>query len=450
MAERVLKDEKDHLAEPAEQGCLEAPKHTCALGGALAVISNIHRAIPIIHAGAGCGSNQLLSFRSAAAHQGVGYVSGMITPSSNLSEKEVVFGGEERLRDQIRSTIELIDGDFYVVASGCIPSMIGDDVDAVVRDFSTEAKPILHVNAAGLAGNTFRGYESFFESVIYQLLQSVPKEKGLVNVVGIVPYQDIFWRGNLREIKTLLGKLGLKVNQVVGDFSGLEGLRRLAAAELTIVVSPWVGHGIAQQLKERFDIPYLSFPNIPVGPRESSEFLRKVAKQLKLSKSKLEQLIAEEEREAYEELDVAGDVCTLFSSALPFAIIAGSATALGITRFLTNEAGFTPTLVVINDDPPEVLRTAIVKRLRNLEGGLKPKVVFEVDTYKIRQHLKKTNYRVLLGSSQERYLAQDERAVYVSVTYPANDRLVVRDTYAGYGGGISVIEDIISRFVMPY
>lgn len=442
--------EKVPVERENDQNCLESPRYTCALGGALAVLTNIHRTVPIIHAGAGCGSNQLLSFRTGGGNQGIGYISGMNTPSTNLSEKEVVFGGEERLREQIRATIDLIDGDLYVVANGCIAGMIGDDVPAEVKNFADEPQPVLYVNSSGFLGNTFYGYEAALEAIIEQLLEPLPKEKGLVNILGFVPYQDIFWRGNLREIGNLLGKVGLKTNQIVGDFSGLEGLKRIAAAELTIVVSPWIGVKTAKLLEEKFGIPFISLPNLPVGPRETSEALRAISKRLKLPKAKTEKVIAEEERKAYLELDIAGDVCAQFATSLPFAVVAGSALATGITRFLTNEAGFTPMIVIVNDDPPHDVRGAIEERLQNLENGIAPKVVFEVDSYKIRNHLKKTFFRVLLASSQERFLAQEERQIHVSISFPANDRLVVRDTYAGYGGGITLLEDFMSKFIMPY
>jgi nitrogenase molybdenum-iron protein beta chain len=53
------------------------------------------------------------------------------TPSTNVAEKEIIFGGEGRLEEQIRTTVELIDGDLYVVISGCQVEMIGDDIRMV-------------------------------------------------------------------------------------------------------------------------------------------------------------------------------------------------------------------------------------------------------------------------------------------------------------------------------
>ncbi|APM38195.1 nitrogenase component 1 [Clostridium kluyveri] len=441
----------------SDKRVLENPKYTCALGGALSVITNIHRAVPIIHAGIGCGMNQMLSYRAAGAQQGVGYVSGLSIPSSNLSERDVVFGGEIRLREEIRSTIDLIDGDFYFVANGCIAGMIGDDVEGIVNEFSEEPTPVLYVDSSGFRGNTYFGYEAVFEAAVEQLVKPLPKEKGLVNILGFVPYQDIFWRGNLREIRRLLDKIGLKTNQVIGDFSGIEGLKKLSAAEYTIVVSPWVGRKTARLLEEKFDIPYVNFPNIPVGPRDSSEFLHAIGEKVGISRAKIEKVVAEEEREAYEDLNIIGDVCSRFSASLPFAVVSGSATAVGITRFLTNEVGFTPKLVIINDDPPADTRKEILERIKNLgdkntvveSGGINPKVIFEIDSYEIHEHLRNAYFRVIFASSQERYEAEGKRQIHLSVTFPAENRVVVRDTYTGYGGGISLIEDFLSKFVRP-
>lgn len=438
------------LIQNVEEECLEAPKYTCALGGALSVAANTYRIIPIIHAGSGCGMNQLVWFRESAGHQGVGYIGGLITPSSNVTEKEVVFGGEDRLREQIKATLDLIDGDLYIVLTGCIPSMIGDDVEAVVREFQDQGYPVLHANTSGFSGSNFKGYDAFFEAIIDQLLESQQKVKGLVNLFGVVPYQDLFWRGNIRRITGLLEKLGFTVNQVLGDYGGIESLKRLSAAEYSLVISPWVGISSAEKLKEKFGTPYVSYPNLPVGPRESSDFLREVGKKFNIPVDLIEKVIDEEEKRAYLDLDIIGDATTMFSSALPFAIVANSSTAIGITKFLTNEAGFTPTVVVINDNPPLETKKIIEQSLSELESGITPKIIFEVDSYRIRQLLKKSDFRLLLASSSEKYFAEELKVYHLSVAHPANDRLIVNATYTGYEGGISLLEDVMNKFVMPY
>lgn len=433
------------------EGCLELPRHSCALGGALSALTTIQGAIPILHAGSGCGAVQNFGFRYGSASQGVGYIGGMITPSTNVSEKDVVFGGENRLREQIKATLELIDGDFYVVISGCIPNMIGDDVGSVVKEFNHDSPPILYVNTPGYAGNSFSGYEHLLEAIIDQLLvKPAKKEKGLVNIFGIVPHQDLFWRGNLREIKRILGLLGLKANVLFGDFNGLNALKKISSAELTVVVSPWVGIGAAKLLEEKFGVPYLVYPHLPVGPAETSRFLTKIGELLKIPKAKLNKVLANEESEAYQNLDSGGDITTMLSSSLPFVIVTDSSNAVGITKFLANEAGFTPTRAIITDNPPEDAKEAIKKEFGNLECGLKPDVVFEVDSYKIREVLKKTYFRLILSSSMDKYIVDDLKVgQHLSIAFPTRDRLIIDRSYAGYRGGSALLEDIISKFVLP-
>jgi nitrogenase molybdenum-iron protein beta chain len=165
---------------------------------------------------------------------------------------------------------------------------------------------------------------------------------------------------------------------------------------------------------------------------------------------RINKYVRQQEKQAYYELDIAGDVCAQFSTSLPIATVADSATAVGVVRFLANEAGFTPTIVVINDDPPREVRETILSRLDDLKANIKPKVVFEVDNYELNQQLATAYYRVILASSQERFAAQEENQIHLSISYPAFERLVVNDTYAGYGGGIALLEDFLTKFIMPY
>lgn len=429
--------------------CVESPRYSCALSGVLNSLNNIHRVIPIIHAGAGCGQNQ--NFRSySAGGQGTGYVGGVITPSTNFTEKEVIFGGEDRLREQIQSTLELIDGDLYVVVTGCIPNMIGDDVKAVVGEFQKKGVPIIAVISPGFSGDTIYGYEILLEAIIAQYLnEPVKKVPGRINLLGVIPYHDVFWRGDLREIKRILERLGIEVNTIFGDYGGVSNLKTIPSAELNIVLSPWVGVRGAELLKEKFGTPYLIAP-LPSGLKDSTQFVKTVGKALEIQKKTIDEVIKEEEKQAVLDLDVAGDMVSVYEAALPVAIVANSTTSLQLSRYLANEPGFTPTTVIITDNPPEQVRKQIHAGLGSLATGLKPKIIFEEDSYHIKNELKNTHFNVLLASSQERFLAEDLKAGHISVSFPVNNRMIISRTYAGYRGGITLVEDIMSLFLNPF
>ena len=77
-------------------------------------------------------------------------------------------------------------------------------------------------------------------------------------------------------------------------------------------------------------------------------------------------------------------------------MVADSSYALGITRYLANEIGQIPVLVVITDNPPDEHRDAILDGLSKL-SSTSPKVIFEADSYNIENILKRENFAILLG-----------------------------------------------------
>lgn len=432
---------------------LEAPRFACAFAGAYAAANNITRSIPVAHAGAGCVFQQVVGTNFGGGYQGVGYVGGNAAPSCNLSENEVVFGGEGRLREQLQATLELMDGDFYSVLGGCIPAMIGDDVESVVKEISKgSGAPILYVDAAGFKGTSHYGYEQFLKAAITQILEKPDaKTKGLVNVLGVIPILNPYWKGIFKEIRRLFNRLGLEANLVFGhEGGGLEGLQRLSSAELTLVLSPWVGVESARLLHDAFEVPYTVYPAIPVGPASTSEVVRQVGKALQLEERLVEAVIAEEEKESYYFLDLAGDSVGMFSPSLSFAIVADSGTAIGLTRFLVNEAGLYPIVAIVTDNPPEAIRPLIEERLSELAYGLKPAIVYEEDSYRIHEALDDYSFGALFASSIEKYYSGKEHAFHLSVSFPANDRLLFDRAYAGYGGGGNLLEDLFAKFIMPF
>jgi nitrogenase molybdenum-iron protein beta chain len=429
---------------------IEAPRYSCALGGAYSTAVGIFGVVPILHSGAGCGIGQLFGQFYGGGQNAGGPYGGTSTPCSSLVEEHVIFGGEKKLGNLIKSTSELIDGELFAVISGCIPSLIGDDVESVVRQFKDEI-PIIHVNTSGFAGNSYDGYEHFFDAVADQLLEEITIEKGRVNIFGIAPFQHVFWKGEAREIKSLLERIGLKPNVIIGEFDALENLKKIPSAEYNIVLSSWVGHKTANKLKEKFGTPYISFPGVPVGPKQTAEFLRIVGKKLGASSDVIEELITTEERRAYRFAEYVGDILLIARPHPYFAVVADSNSAVSITKYLTNEMGYLPDIVQITDNPPEEARELIKNELtKNLETPAWPDIIYEVDSYKIRENLKDRSFLFLLASSLETFIAGPEfNAIHLSVAFPTHDRVILERSYAGFSGGLTLMEDVMSKYAGP-
>ncbi len=434
-------------------GAIEAPRYSCALGGAYSTAIGIFDVVPILHSGAGCGIGQLFGQFYAAGQNAGGPFGGTSTPCSSLVEEHVIFGGEKKLEKLIESTAELVDGDLLAVVSGCVPSLIGDDVESVVRTFKEKNPeiPIIHVNTSGFAGTSYDGYEYFFNAVVDQLLEKAPKEKGLVNVFGIVPSQHIFWKGEAKEIKTLLERIGLRPNLIIGEFDSFINLKKISAAEYNIVLSTWIGHKTAKKLEKKFNTPYISFPSVPIGPKQTTEFLRIVGKRLDVSAEIIEDLIAKEEKRAYRFAEYIGDVLLIARPHPYFAVVADSNSAVNITKYLSNEVGYLPDIVQITDNPPDEARELIDEELTDgLETPSKPEIIYEVDAYRIRENLKDRNFMFLFASSLETFIAGPEfNAIHLTVSFPSYDRVILERSYAGFSGGLTLMEDIMSKYAGP-
>jgi len=444
---------KNQNADFAGKTSIEAPKYSCALAGAYGSALGVYGLVPLLHAGLGCGLGQLFGQFYAGGQNAGGPVGGTSTPTSGLVEEHVIFGGEEKLKKLIEASSEVMEGEAFAVISGCIPSLIGDDVEAVIREFPDI--PIININAAGFNGSSYEGYELFLEAIIDQILTVQPKKKGLVNILGIVPFQHIFWKGELNAIKKLLESIGLEANIIFTEFEGFEKLKELPAAEYNLVLSTWNGHRAAKKLEEKFDIPSIVFPSVPVGPKQTSKFLRTVGKKLNLSKDLVEGVIKNEERKAYRLIEYSGDMLLVARPHCYFAVVADSNTAINVTNFMVNELGYLPDIIQLSDNPPEEYRESIIKALtEDLESTSLPEIIFEPDSYEARENLRNRSFLFLFASSLEAHIASELGAPNVgvphtTVSFPSYNRVVLNENYVGYDGGLTLIEDFTSHFAGP-
>lgn len=450
MAENNLETTKQSEVTDPSIHVIEAPRYSCSLAGVYGTVLGLYDAVPLLHSGAGCGVGQLFGLLYGGGQNAGGDFGGTATPCSCLVEEHVIFGGENKLRNLVDSSIDLLNAELFVVISGCVPSLIGDDVDAVVAEFKDKA-PVLHINAPGFKANSYEGYELFFEGLADQLLSEKPVKKGRVNILGVVPYQHIFWKGELKAIKDLLATIGIEANIIFTEFDTLEKLYDIPAAEYNVVLSPWNGHRAAKKLEDKFGTPFISFPGVPIGAKQTSEFLREVSKALNTYSDKVEEVIAKEERRTYRLLEYPGDAIILVRPHSYFAVAADSSTAVSVTKFLTNEIGYLPDIIQITDNPPEEFREAIIKEItENLETGFSPDIIFEVDSFKIRENFKDRPFLFLFGSSLEAPTAMsDFGALSVTISFPSYNRMVLVDNYVGYDGGTRLVEHVVSTFAGP-
>lgn len=421
---------------------LENPRGGCVLAGINSVLGAIYKVCPIYHSGPGCCMQTTASDQGQSGHKRAHFVSGVSLPSSNMLEKEVVFGGINKLRTTIQGALDIIDADAYFILTGCTAGIIGDDIVSLTDEFKSKGFPVYPIETPGFAGDSNLGYEVIWNTMIDQVIEeNLPKDENLVNIFGIVPYHDPFWSGTLEEIKRILSQLGLKVNTFFTDHQGIDDIRKCSSAALNIIVHPWLFKEPARKFEEKFGVPSIRINGLPIGATDTTNFVRKVADALKLNPDKVDEVIAKEEDYVYHYLAQA--IGTL--SWKRFAVVADASNAIGFTRYLANDYSFTPVLVVISESIfREEDKKRIIEGLTDLEYAKPPKVVFAADQYEINQAImnEEEDITLLIGSSNEREVALLKDIQFVLASFPMNERLVFNRTYAGYRGSLTFTEDL--------
>jgi nitrogenase molybdenum-iron protein beta chain len=435
---------------------LDQPRYKCALA-AMQTVQSIPGAIPVLHSGPGCAAK--LNDNNGTS----GRYSPNIFPCTSISEKEVVFGGAEKLRSTIRNALRVIDADLFVVLSGCTGEIIGDDIKEVAEDFEDADKPVVYAKTPGFKGNNYVGHDWILKSIFEQYLNREDirskreeailengsiTEKGLVNIFAGPPQQDPYWLGNLREIENLISSIGLKPNTIFGFGRGIQNIEKIPSAQFSILISPWVGLESAKYLETKFKIPLLHYPVLPIGATETSKFLRAVQEFTGVSKELVEKVIAEKEAEFYYYIERFAD--TLLETRIlgkRFTVVSDSQYTTAVTKFLVNDMGLFPEKLFITDDAPESFRESIASEISTLNYGIQAQVQFTTDGHDIQEQIKKIDFAgtpLILGSNWEKKLAQSLGAHYVNVSYPMLEKLVINDHIAGYSGGLHLLEQIFT------
>lgn len=431
------------------------PRYACAIGAAYTVAA-IHRGIPLVHCGPGCADKQYFTLSFNNGYQGSGYGGGSAIPSVNVGENEVVFGGEKKLDDLIRSSFKIMDGDLFVVLTGCTSELVGDDVGSIVRNYQKEGYPIVYAETGGFKGNNLTGHEIVTEAIIDQFVGDYDgeKEKGLINLWFEVPYFNTNWRGDYIEIKRVLEGAGFKVNILFGSESkGVEEWKNIPKAQFNLVLSPWVGIKTAKHLERKYNQPYLHIPIIPIGEEETSSFLRQVVKFAGISKRKSEAFIKAEAERYYYFIEHFNDFFSEFWFGLParYAVIGDSSYNIAINKFLSDQVGLLPAKQIITDNPPEKFRAAIQEEYKNLSDGISTEVEFIEDGYIIENKLREANFGastpLIFASAWERDIAHELKGLILEISCPSSFEVVLNRTYVGYTGALTLFEKIYTAAV---
>jgi nitrogenase molybdenum-iron protein alpha chain len=195
--------------------------------------------------------------------------------STDMQDKDIVFGGEKKLKAAIQEAYDLFKPKAISIFSTCPVGLIGDDVHAVAR----EMREALGINVFGFSCEGYKGVSQsaghhianngIFTHVV-GLDDSVKEGKYKINLLG-----EYNIGGDAFEIDRILEKCGITV---VSTFSGNSTYGQFAnahTADLNTVMCHRSINYVAEMMEEKFGIPWIKINFI--GAEATAKSLRKIA-----------------------------------------------------------------------------------------------------------------------------------------------------------------------------
>ena len=242
--------------QPVDMACNKASlagavsQRACVFCGSRVVLYPIADALHVVHGPIGCAA-YTWDIRGSLSS---GPELHRLSFCTDLQEKDVIFGGAEKL---YKSLIELID--YYepkaaFIYSTCIVGVIGDDVGAVCRRVAAEKGiPVLPVHSEGFKGTKKDGYRAACDAI--GTLVGTGSTAGIsqhsINILG-----DFNLAGETWMIRDYYKRMGVDVVATITGDGRVDDIRRAHGAALNVVQCSGSMVYLAKDMEQKYGIPF--------------------------------------------------------------------------------------------------------------------------------------------------------------------------------------------------
>lgn len=248
-------------------------QRACVFCGSRVVLYPIADAVHLVHGPIGCAA-YTWDIRGALSS---GPQLHRLSFSTDLSETDIIYGGEKKLYRALTDLIEKYAPKAAFVYSTCIVGLIGDDVEAVCRRVGKEKNiPVLPVHSEGFKGTKKDGYKAACNALFKLVGTGCIKEisKYSLNILGEFNIAGEAWI-----IKDYYKQMGMEVVSVLTGDSRVEEVKRAHGASLNVVQCSGSMLQLAQMMEEKYGIPYIRVSYF--GLEDMSKALYDVAEHFK-------------------------------------------------------------------------------------------------------------------------------------------------------------------------
>mgnify|MGYP001810635145 CR=1 FL=1 len=294
LTETACEHNHHKQGQPKNKACSQqaqpgAAQGGCACDGAMSALVPITDAAHLVHGPLACGGNSWGSRGSLSSGPEL-YKLGLTT---DLTENDIIFGGEKRLYQSILEVQERYNPSAIFVYATCVTALIGDDFDAVCKKASEKlGMPVIPVNSPGFTGTKNLGNRIAGEFLLEYVIGTAEPPDQTPYDINLIGEYNI--AGEMWNVLPLFEKLGIRVlSKMTGD-ARYQEICYAHRAKLNVMICSKALLNVARKMEERYGIPYIeeSF----YGIEDVNNCLRHIAEKIGDDdlKQRVENLIAEE------------------------------------------------------------------------------------------------------------------------------------------------------------
>jgi nitrogenase molybdenum-iron protein beta chain len=432
----------------AREAIVINPCKACQPLGAVLAALGFERTLPFVQGSQGCTAY----FRSYFSRH---FKEPIATVSSSMTEDAAVFGGLRNMIEGLENANALYKPDMIAVSTTCMAEVIGDDLSAYIKQAKDKGvvpadMPIPFAHTPSFAGSHLNGYDVMMKGILEDLTgEKAAKTDGTLNVIpGFDGYS-----GNLREIKHILGSMGVDY-RILGDYSDvvdapatgdydmypaggtkLADVRQAINAVGTLALQRYSGAKTGDFIKNTWDQEFVAGP-FPIGITATDELVAEITELA--GKPISDELELERGRAVDAMVDSHPYV-----HGKRVALVGDPDVLLGLISFLL-EIGARPVHVVATNGDKK-FKKAAEALLAASPFGADATVWIKKDMWHLRSLMFTEPVDLLLGPSNAKFLWRDTKTTFVRVGFPLFDRHHLhKRPIIGYAGAVNLLTDIVN------
>ncbi|EHI97197.1 oxidoreductase/nitrogenase component 1 [Clostridium sp. DL-VIII] len=234
---------------------------------AIETIASIEDSVIVIHGPSGCGNVNLHYFAEGSKFNWY---------STNLTERDSILGGDEKLRETIYLAHKKHEPKIIFIVATSVVAINNDDISAAALELEEELDAkIVPIFTDGFKSKAaVNGYDVALHAIGKYLIKGngdgEEEKSNFLNLISISENNE-----NIKEILLLLKELNIETN-LIPKFADNEGLKKSIKAKVSVALNDDEGYFLGRGLEEAYDVPYIETTS-PIGSKNTATWIQQVA-----------------------------------------------------------------------------------------------------------------------------------------------------------------------------